>query len=283
MSWRIHDDRACVLGEGAFWHPGLGKLFWCDILGRRLLCDDGRVWYFEEQVSALGWANDSCLLVASETGLATFNLQSEVWSPVCSVEADDPKTRSNDGRADPQGGFWIGTMGKNAEPDAGAIYRYYQGKLKRLFAPITIPNAICFSPDGAFAYFADTFIGQVMRVPLDRQGWPKGSPVKFLDLAGEGLSPDGAIIAANGDMLVAQWGAARIDQYNENGQLVAMFGLPTGHIACPALGGPDMSTLFATSALQGLSQAQGAAQPEAGMTFAIETDLVGLPAPKVIL
>ncbi|PTX54857.1 sugar lactone lactonase YvrE [Litoreibacter ponti] len=283
MSWKVHDDRACVLGEGAFWHPGLGKLFWCDIMGRRLLCDEGRVWYFEEHISALGWVNDRLLFVASETGLATFNLQSEVWFPICSLEADEPKTRSNDGRADPKGGFWIGTMGKNAEPDAGAIYRFHKGELRQLFAPITIPNAICFSPDGAFAFFADTYFGRVMRVALDRDGWPCAPPIKYLDLAAEGLNPDGAIITAEGDMLLAQWGAGRVAQYGPDGSFKAAFDLPTSHITCPALGGSNFSTLFATSALQGLSEATAADQPHAGCTFAIETSLTGLPAPKVLL
>jgi sugar lactone lactonase YvrE len=67
-----------------------------------------------------------------------------------------PANRPNDGRADPQNGFWIGTMGKTHAPNAGAIYRYYRGELRRLFAGLTIPNAICFSPDGQSAYFTDT-------------------------------------------------------------------------------------------------------------------------------
>lgn len=283
MSWRVHDNHACVLGEGPLWHPELGKLFWCDIVGRKLLCDYGRVWTFDEHISALGWISKTELFVASETALVLFNLETEQRETICPLEADIPATRSNDGRADPWGGFWIGTMGKNAESDAGAIYRYYKGELRQLFAPITISNAICFSPGGDLAYFADSYFGQVMKVPLDKDGWPRSAPVKHLDLAAVGLTPDGAITTAEGDMLLALWGAARVAQYGPDGTLKATFDLPTDHITCPALGGEGMSTLFATSALQGLSEAQSAAQPEAGKTFAVETGLTGLSAPRVLL
>lgn len=283
MSWRIHHDHACELGEGAFWHPVLHRLFWCDIMGRRLFCDDGRFWESDEHISALGWVDASHLLIATETGLISFCLAEGTRQPLCDIEGDNPRNRSNDGRADPQGGFWIGTMGKQAEPDAGAIYRYYRGELRRLFAPVTISNSICFSPDGTLAYFSDTYCGRVMQVRLDADGWPNAAPEKFLDLTAEGLNPDGAVTTAQGDVLIAQWGAARVAQYGPDGVFKASFDLPTDHITCPALGGPDMSTLYATSALQGLSLGQGEAQPDAGRTFAIETDLTGLPAPQVIL
>jgi len=132
----VFDDRRCELGEGPLWHPGRKQLFWFDILGKRLLTrtDDGaRDWQFSELVSAAGWVDDENLLIASETALFRFDLDSGARSEVCALEADQPNTRSNDGRADPQGGFWIGTMGKTAEPGAGAIYRWFRGELRRLF------------------------------------------------------------------------------------------------------------------------------------------------------
>lgn len=283
MSATIHDDRACILGEGAFWHPLLNKLFWVDIIGRRMLCDDGRAWQFNEHVSAIGWVSETVLLVATETALITFDLTTETQQTVCALEADNPATRSNDGRADPYGGFWIGTMGKNTEPDAGAIYRYYKGELRRLFAPITISNAICFTPDGAYAYFTDTYYARVMKVALDPDGWPCAPPSRILDLSKEGFNPDGAITTADGELLIAQWGASNVAHYGPFGNLRGTFDLPTAHITCPALGGPKLSTLFVTTAQQGLSPEARAAQPDAGKTFAIETPLRGTPAPQVLL
>ena len=283
MNATVYDQRACILGEGAFWHPELNKLFWCDIMGRRLLCDDGREWMFDEHISAIGWVTETLLLIASETALFTFDLGTHIQTKICALEANNPGTRSNDGRADPHGGFWIGTMGKEAELESGAIYRFYKGELRRLFAPITISNAICFSPDGSLAYFTDTYYSRVMKVALDADGWPHSPPQLFLDLSKEGLNPDGAVTTADGDVLIALWGAAKVARYDEFGALKDTFDMPTDHITCPALGGPDLSTLFATSAQQGLSPTKRREQPDAGKTFAVETDLRGIPAPKVIL
>ena len=283
MSAEIHDDRACMLGEGAFWHPELNKLFWCDIIGRRLLCDDGREWMFDEHISAIGWVSETLLLIASETALFTFDLGTLAQTKLCALEADNPATRSNDGRADPNGGFWIGTMGKQAELEYGAIYRFYKGELRRLFAPITISNAICFSPDGSLAYFTDTYYSRVMSVALDKDGWPRAAPQLFLDLSKQGLNPDGAVTVSNGDILIAQWGAANVAHYNKFAEFQGSFDMPTDHITCPALGGPDMSTLFVTSAQQGLSATKRLAQPDAGKTFSVNTDLRGISAPRVIL
>ena len=177
MTPQVFDPRACRLGEGALWHPLREQLFWFDILGKRLLSRTGKTpleWRFEEHVSAAGWVDSGRLLIASETALFLFDLNDGTRTDVVPLEADNPVTRSNDGRADPWGGFWIGTMGKNAEAGAGAIYRYYKGKLRRLFTNITISNAICFSPDTHYAYFTDTRTRCIMRQALGAEGWPNG-------------------------------------------------------------------------------------------------------------
>jgi len=183
----IHDDRVCTLGEGPLWHPLRRQLFWFDILGNRMLSrspEGPQEWHFPERVSAAGWISATELMIASETGLFRFDLDKGTRVLVAEVEADNPATRSNDGRADRQGGFWFGTMGKRGgdDPGAGAIYRFFRGELRRLYAGITIPNAICFSPDGRTAHFTDTLTHKVMRVALDTDGWPAGTPSVYLDL-----------------------------------------------------------------------------------------------------
>ncbi|MEL6588225.1 MAG: SMP-30/gluconolactonase/LRE family protein, partial [Pseudomonadota bacterium] len=126
----IYDTRRCNLGEGPLWHPTRQELFWFDIIGKTLH-SKAQSWTFDEHVSAAGWVDDTTLLVASETALFRFDLTTGDRTDICALEADNPVTRSNDGRADPQGGFWIGTMGKEAEPKAGAIYRFYKGELRK--------------------------------------------------------------------------------------------------------------------------------------------------------
>jgi len=279
----IFDPRACQLGEGPLWHPVREQLFWFDITARRLLTSKGenaQEWHFADMVSAAGWTGPDGLLVASETGLFQFDLEAGTRTPVCALEADNPATRSNDGRADPQGGFWIGTMSKTEERGAGAIYRWYKGELRCLYPRISIPNAICFAPDGRTAHFADTVTGQVMRVALDVQGWPVGQPETHLDLRAEGLNPDGAVVDAEGRLWLAEWGSARVACYAPDGTRVMTVAFPAPHTSCPAFGG---TTLYCTSALHHMTGTARTAYPDAGRTFAATNVARGQSEHQVIL
>jgi sugar lactone lactonase YvrE len=281
----IFDARACELGEGPLWHPVREQLFWFDILNRTLHSQtDGKPlsWTFPEMVSAAAWLGRDELFLLSETGLSTFNVETAERSQVCTVGF--PATRSNDGRADRQGGFWFGSMGKRAEKGQGAIWRWYRGELRQLFPGITIPNSICFTPDGRSAHFSDTVTGQVMKVALDSHGWPVGQPQVWLDLTAGGLNPDGAVIDAEGRFWNAQWGAGRVAAYAPDGTFVTAVDTPGAlQSSCPAFGGPDMKTLFVTTALEHLDATARAAQPAAGQVFAFPGIAPGLPEPQVIL
>ncbi len=254
---QIYDDRVCDLGEGLLWHPLRNQLFWFDINAKRLLSRDNsgpKMWQFDEHVSAAGWVAQEMLLIASETAVFRFDLTTGARENVVALEADNPVTRSNDGRADPWGGFWIGTMGKKAEPGAGTIYRFFQGQLEPLYHDITIPNAICFSPDRRFAYYTDTPTRQIMRQSLDGQGWPMGPATIFADLNAEELNPDGAVVDAEGYLWNAQWGSHRVTRYAPDGSVARTVHLPVAQPSCPAFGGQDLSDLFVTSATESLSK-----------------------------
>lgn len=287
MNATIFDDRPCALGEGPLWHPGRQQLFWFDILEGRLMTREAgaaRHWQFDENVSAAGWIDDDTLLIASETGLWRFALKDGTRTKVCGLEEDRPETRSNDGRADPWGGFWIGTMGKKAEPGAGAIYRHYRGELRQLHAPVTIPNAICFDAERRLAYFADTATRKILRQRLDPEdGWPLGGPETFVDLSAERLNPDGAVVDAEGRVWNAQWGAARVAVYGPDGRFERAVDVPARHTSCPAFGGAGCETLYCTTARQGLGPKTLADAPENGMTFAVAGAGRGVPEPRVRL
>lgn len=196
MAIETHDTTRCLLGEGALWHPEREQFLWCDILSRRVLCREGDVlrdWSFDRFVSCIAWVDRSRVVVATQSDLTLLDLDANTRETLIPLEADDPTTRSNDGRADPYGGFWIGTMGIDKAQGAGAIYRYVDGELTCLRPNITIPNAICFAPGGDLAYFADTVEGRIYRWPLDGSGWPVGEPEVFVDVSAMGLAPDGAV------------------------------------------------------------------------------------------
>ena len=288
MQATIFDDTPCTLGEGPLWHPERAELFWCDITAGRLYArgEDGarRDWQFDGAVSALGWVDRDTLLIAQERALLRFDIAGGTFDTVIALESDMPHTRSNDGRADPFGGFWIGTMGHDAEKDAGAIYRYHKGELRQLYAPWTIPNAQCFSPDGAFAYLTDTTKGGLLRVALDRDGWPKAEPEPFGPLDGADYRPDGAVTDAEGNIWIAHYGKAMVSCHAPaDGAERARIALPASQTTCPAFGGAGLDRLFVTSATQKLSLDQLAEDPQAGCTFVVETGARGLPEHRVIL
>lgn len=284
----IFDGRVCELGEGAFWHPLRRQFFWFDILGKKLhSVEDGepRTWSFVELVSAAGWVSRDVLLIAGERDLFLFDLETEEIETVAELEADDPGTRSNDGRADRQGGFWIGTMGKQGgdDPGRGSIWRWYRGEMQRIFTGLTIPNSICFSTDGRFAHFSDTLTHRIQKVALDADGWPAAAPETFIDLSAEGILPDGAVVDAEGNLWNAQWGAGRVACYGPDGRFLKAVPMGASQTSCPAFGGEGLATLFCTSAREGMDAAALAADPEAGKTFAVQGLGPGLPEPQVIL
>ncbi|WP_108484486.1 SMP-30/gluconolactonase/LRE family protein [Oceaniglobus ichthyenteri] len=280
MNVSVYDPTPCTLGEGPLWHPGLNCLFWFDIVGKRMYQRQGdttRQWQFDDYVSAAGWIDDDNLLIASATRLFQFTLSTGDEKTITPLEADTPTTRSNDGRADPWGGFWIGTMNVDGSREGGAIYRFYKGELRQLYAPISTPNAMCFALDGTHAYFTDTPTRIVQKVALDDDGWPAADPEPFLDLNDQGLKPDGAVIDADGNLWLACWGAAQVICFAPDGRQIRAIDLPAAQTTCPAFGGPDMQTLFCTSA------ARDDDGPAAGQTFAVPAPTKGRAEPQIKL
>lgn len=288
---RIFDPRACTLGEGPFWHPQRQQLFWFDIVNCRLLSrlgDQALEWRLDRMASAAGWIDQDHLLLASETGLSRFNLVTGAEEMLCAIEADNPLTRSNDGRADPWGGFWMGTMSKAGEAGQGTLYRWTPSELRGIETGMSTPNAICFDADRACAYYADTKTRIIWRQPVDPvTGWPQGDKQVFVDLSATATSPehkpDGAVIDAEGCLWSAQWGSARVARYSPEGHFLSAIDLPTGHTSCPAFGDPDLKTLYVTTALQKLPEDRPDWQATAGQVFAINTSYVGRPEPRVLL
>ena len=287
MAIAVFDERKCSLGEGVFWHPEREQLFWFDINAKQLLTQGAKGpyhWQFEEHVSAAGWVEKTILLVASSKALIRLNIETGDQTVICELEADIEATRSNDGRADPWGGFWIGTMGLSAEKEAGSIYRFYKGKLERLHQNLTIPNSICFSPDKKFVYFADTRQEKIWKQNLDQDsGWPIDEPSIFIDFKAQGLHPDGSVCDSEGFIWNAQYGASRLARYSPEGWLDRVESFPASQVTCPAFGGKFFDTIFVTSASQGLGDEDLKVQPLAGKVFHFESDTVGLAEYQVKL
>ena len=284
MNCHVLDTRSCALGEGPFWHPHRQAFFWFDILEKRLLSTHQKQiqeWQLPFMASAAGIIDQDRLLLSTERGLLRYHLNSGEYCTIMDIEADNPITRANDGRVDRQGGFWCSTMGYNAEEAAGTIYRYYAGELRVIRPRVSIPNAICFAPDGTCAYFADTTIRTLYRQPLDvRTGWPEGEATILSEFANPDDNPDGAITDTEGNLWIAMWGSGAVVKITPDGEVLARYTCPTRQTTCPAAGGDDYSQLIVTSAHYGLSRND---HPNAGKTFMLDVDFSGIPERPVLL
>jgi sugar lactone lactonase len=278
----------CHLGEGPTYDAITDTAWWFDIREGRLFeahLGSGaiRVHALGRMASALGRIDAERQLIVAEDGLYVRTLAGGAMTLLCLLEADNPATRSNDARVHQSGTFWIGTMGRKAEREAGAIYAFHRGKISTLFPGISIPNSICFSPDGAIGYFADTARAVLYAVPLNpATGLPRGEPEVLLRHSGIG-GLDGSVCDADGQIWNACWGAGRVDVYSPQGERLRSLSVPAKQASCPAFVGPDLSRLLVTSAWQDMDAAARAADPQAGCTFLLEASARGRAEPDVKL
>ena len=288
-SARILCDIACHLGEGPTFDASTGTIWWFDIIGRKLF---EQPWPEREAVvhdlplmaSALFCVDSARQLVWTETGFHLRDRATGTLTLHTPVEADNPATRSNDARAHPCGSLWAGTMGKQAEQDAGSIYWFRRGEVRKLFPNITISNSICFSPDGRGGYFADTATNILFRVDCDPEtGLPTAEPQVFLDHRGQPGGIDGSVCDAHGVIWNARWGSGRVDAYAPDGTHLRSVPLPARQSSCPAFVGPDFSRLAVTSAYEGMSEATRQAEPGAGLLYLLDVEVAGRPEPDVAL
>ena len=282
---------ACAneLGEGPIAHPGRGTLIWFDILERRVyerafMGGEPRVHELDVMASAAALVDGSRILVATEVDLRLLDLDTGTAQPICPFLDKGPQLRANDGRVHPSGAFWIGSMGKNAEPEAGGLWWFRAGELRLLFDSITIPNAICFSPDGRAAHFADSDKRMIWRVEVHPDtGLPVGQPATFKQFAQDEGAPDGAVIDADGNIWIAAWGASAVYAMAPNGRRLETCGLPVSQPTCPAFFGPALTELAVTSARENMSAEAIAAEPMAGSVLKLRRCVRGKREPFVRL
>jgi sugar lactone lactonase YvrE len=278
-------DSRNELGEGPFWHPLQERLFWFDILNKTLFsATSGGImvdrFTFDATVTAAGVIDADNLAIASSAGLFKLTLSTDTRELLIPLEPDSTTTRTNDGRVNQAGGFWIGTMGlKNpGSVAAGALYQVRAGTVAKLLPSIYIPNSTCFSPDGKTAYFADTSLGVIRKVAIDPStGLPAGDWQTFVDKGVAPGDPDGAVVDAEGFVWSARWMGESVVRFTPDGRVDRVVKLPVSRVTCPAFGGKDLKTLYITSARENMTPKEIAAEPTAGSVFAIEVDVPGLP------
>lgn len=283
----ILSDHHCQLGEGPFFCERRNTLFWFDILGCKRHAYDFATnaqtrLDLTEMASAMAVVDEQHDAILTCSGLWLHNIQTGAWSPIIDIEADIAANRSNDARVHPSGAFWMGTMGLNAEHEAGAIYHYRKGKLSKLFGQISIPNAICFSPNGDTAYFTDTLTDKLMSVAVDPEtGLPDSEPSVLVDHTDNNGGLDGAIVDAEGNIWIALWGGAAVNCYAPDGRLLNSIAIPALQCSCPAF--VVDGKIAVTSAWQGFDAAAREKDINAGMTFIVDADAKPKFEPRILI
>lgn len=276
----ILDEAASVLGEGPTFDPATGTAWWFNIKGQELHelhLESGRktVHALPFLGSVLAVIDPSRQLIASDQGLFVRDTKTGDLGLLTTLE-DKPVNRSNDGRVHPSGSLWIGTMGRSAEDLSGAIYHLAGSQVTKLYGEISIPNSICFSPDGTIGYFIDSRINKLMRVELDAAtGLPTAEPTVLIDSKPYPGDMDGSVCDADGLIWNARWGTGTVDVYRPDGSMVARHALPATQTSCPAFIGAKADRLLVTSAWQDMDEAQRAADPHAGKTFELGVTVKG--------
>ena len=287
------DDKArprCVaetrdrLGEGPFWHEGEGRLYWFDIKNRKLnwyAHATGQVGRFDlpMRASAAAPRVGGGLLMLTEAGLCNFDPATGALEVRHACQAA-PGFRSNEGMIDVAGRFWWSMMDDDGGRRPGYVERYDpDGRCERMVAEIGIPNTLACSPDGRTFYYADSARRTLYACDLDPASGRIGAPRVFAHTEGEPGVPDGTAVDADGFLWNAQWGGWRIVRYAPDGRIDRIVPMPVAQPSSCAFGGPDLRTLYVTSARDERSDAELAGQPLAGGLFAFEPGVVGLKLP----
>lgn len=267
------------LGEGSIWDVRSGRLVWVDILGRRV--------HFTDPATGSTESIDLPLHVGTiaprVAGGFIAALQDGFWvvgdgAPrrIATIPEARPGLRFNDGKCDPAGRFWAGTMAYDEAEGAASLYRLdSNGTVTRMLEGVTISNGLAWSDDRRTMFYIDTPTQRVdaFTYALETGEITDRRPV--VQIPANLGSPDGMTIDAEGGLWVALWGGSAVHRYVE-GRLDRVIALPVSQPTSCAFGGPDLDELFVTSAWKGLSAERRAAEPLAGSLFRIRPGVRGV-------
>ena len=273
-------------GEGAVWHAAERSLYWTDInrfLIHRFDSADGSVktWFFAEPVTSL------ILTDRDDTLAVTLGSRVIFWKPSTGEQRDQgyhvpgwPKVRSNDARADSRGSLWLGTMRNNVNPDGspgevggtdGFLVRIDpDGSVTEWKRDVGISNTVIWSPDRTRFYFADTLLDEVYVYDYDAAtGGIQGERKFFAGF--ECGKPDGSTVDSEGYLWNCRYGGHSIVRVAPDGVIDRVIEMPVSNVTTCTFGGPDLTTLYVTSAALGTPPGERFA----GGLFAIETNIRG--------
>ncbi len=272
----------CVLGEGPLWCERSQSLIWIDgslprILRWRWGAARAEVWPQPRPPAALALAQDGRLFVAFR---ARFGVAAEPGAPVRDLDVPElvlGDERFNDAKVDAAGRLWIGAIDRELTRRIGSLRRIDADRVHVMAGGFALSNGIGWSPDGRQMYFSESFDREVHRFRFDPSVGTITPDGRLVGYAGGEPKPDGLTVDAEGGIWCVVFGAGRIDRFWPDGRLDRSIALPVSRPTSCMFGGPDLRTLFVTTARYGLTPEQLEAEPHAGSLLAIPMPVAGLP------
>ena len=278
-------------GESPVWDAGSGCLTYVDINGRAIhrvsVADSAaRSWDSEDFPTAIALRRSGGAVLAHASGVSLFDFETGGVERLCAPDPM-PGNRLNEGKCDPAGRFWVGSMQSNLNPDgsgrdmdrhSGALFRVdpdgaVSCHSEREFG---VSNTMAWSPDKRTFYFGDSLRNVIFAYDYDDDAGTLCNRRVLLEGYPHGV-PDGSCIDADGCLWNTRFGGARVIRIAPDGSVDAEIGLPVSNPTCCAFGGPDMRTLFVTSARFGLSGNDLDSNPLEGALLRADLPHGGLP------
>jgi sugar lactone lactonase YvrE len=286
MTLRVHPHTPrvavpcrCELGEEATWDARSDTLTWVDVETPTIWRHhpaSGTTRHFPQD-EKLGFAllteDPDTVLAGFESGVVLLHLESGRRTPLVTPDDHHAGNRLNSGHVGPDGALYFSTMDDAEAEPTGTFHRWHGGRLDAFGGRVAVSNGPVVTADGSRIYTADTAEGviRVHSIAEDRIGPAQPFAVFEADWG----KPDGLTVDAAGYLWVCHYGGSRITRFDPAGAIERVVPVPTELVTKCAFGGPDLTTLFVTTALRGRNPA---ADPMAGHLLAVETDIPGLPA-----
>jgi sugar lactone lactonase YvrE len=276
-------EESSQLGEGPVWDPRAQQLWWVDITGKRLHSffpaeERRRDVSVDRPLGAIALREQEGLIAAVDDGFALLDGQRGSLELIAPVEADNPRTRMNDGKCDHAGRFWAGTMAYDGAPGAGSLYCLEADRVvRKVLDGVTISNGLAWTDSARLMYYIDTPTRRVDVFDYDIATGDLSGRRPFVELEAGAGSPDGMTIDEDGCIWVAMWDGWSVNRYTPDGRLDRIIRLPVSRVTSCTFGGPNLKDLYITSASEGLSGEERGVQPLAGSLFVCSPGATGVP------
>ncbi|MDD2381799.1 MAG: SMP-30/gluconolactonase/LRE family protein [Mariniphaga sp.] len=276
-------DTQSDLGEGAVWDHQKGELIWVNITKKILNIYNPKLNHNKEMLTGqmIGTvvpAESGKMIVALENGLYQLDPQTGSKLFIADPEENITGNRFNDGKCDPVGRFWAGTMSMTGEKEAGALYRLDpNGKVTQMISKVTTSNGIVWSQNQNKMYYIDTPTRKVMAWDYEPETGNISNPKPAVEIPDEMGYPDGMTMDAEGHLWIALWNGSAVGCWNpENGELIRKIDIPAKNVTSCAFGDDDLGTLYITTARTGTNEEELKKFPHAGGLFKTRPGVTGV-------